>query len=45
MLSRNGMGGGNLMGTIRHTVSPKLWGEVSSASMYTKQRAVIHSIV
>ncbi|PHZ09606.1 DnaJ-domain-containing protein [Rhizopus microsporus ATCC 52813] len=27
MLSRGGMGGGNLMGTIRHTVSPKLSGE------------------
>lgn len=28
MVSRSGMGGGNVMGTIRHTVSPKLWGEV-----------------
>jgi DnaJ family protein C protein 11 len=29
MLSRSGMGGGNLMGTIRHTLSPQLSGEVS----------------
>lgn len=28
MVSRSGMGGGNVLGTIRHTVSPKLWGEV-----------------
>ncbi|KAI8974740.1 hypothetical protein BDB01DRAFT_853779 [Pilobolus umbonatus] len=30
MISRSGMGGGNVMGTIRHTVSPKLWGEISA---------------
>lgn len=29
MVSRSGMGGGNILGTVRHTVSPKLWGEVS----------------
>ncbi|GAA5803597.1 hypothetical protein EDC94DRAFT_610938 [Helicostylum pulchrum] len=30
MVSRSGMGGGNVLGTIRHTVSPKLWGEVTA---------------
>lgn len=30
MLSRGGVGGGNIMGTIRHTFSPKLSGEVST---------------
>ncbi|KAI9261706.1 hypothetical protein BY458DRAFT_251653 [Sporodiniella umbellata] len=30
MLSRSGMGGGNLMGTIRHTVSPQLTGELTA---------------
>jgi hypothetical protein len=29
MVSRSGMGGGNVLGTIRHTVSPKLSGEAS----------------
>lgn len=29
MVTRSGMGGGNVLGTIRHTVSPKLWGEVN----------------
>lgn len=32
MVSRSGMGGGNVLGTVRHTVSPKLWGEVSNES-------------
>ncbi|KAI7865902.1 hypothetical protein BDF14DRAFT_1875404 [Spinellus fusiger] len=27
--TRSGMGGGNLVGTLRHTVSPKLWGQLS----------------
>ncbi|KAJ8651470.1 hypothetical protein O0I10_012969 [Lichtheimia ornata] len=36
MLSRNGMGGGNLMGTIRHTVSPKLWGELSTSFLHPR---------
>ncbi|KAI8084642.1 uncharacterized protein BX664DRAFT_360483 [Halteromyces radiatus] len=30
MVSRTGMGGGNVMGTIRHTVSPKLWCELNA---------------
>ncbi|KAG0744655.1 hypothetical protein G6F57_009539 [Rhizopus arrhizus] len=30
MLSRSGMGGGNLMGTIRHTLSPQLSGELTT---------------
>ncbi|KAI8393501.1 uncharacterized protein BYT42DRAFT_619449 [Radiomyces spectabilis] len=30
MVSRSGLGGGNIMGTIRHTVSPKLWGEFTA---------------
>lgn len=34
MVSRSGMGGGNVLGTIRHTVSPKLWGEVRKKSDY-----------
>ncbi|KAI8890072.1 DnaJ-domain-containing protein [Backusella circina FSU 941] len=30
MVSRSGMGGGNVLGTIRHTVSPKLSGELTA---------------
>ncbi|KAI8344753.1 hypothetical protein BC941DRAFT_409532 [Chlamydoabsidia padenii] len=30
MVSRNGMGGGNISGTIRHTVSPKLFCELNA---------------
>ncbi|KAI8646159.1 hypothetical protein BD408DRAFT_337490 [Parasitella parasitica] len=30
MVSRSGMGGGNVLGTIRHTISPKLWGEITA---------------
>ncbi|CAO3677610.1 unnamed protein product [Rhizopus stolonifer] len=30
MLSRSGSGGGNLMGTIRHTLSPQLSGELTA---------------
>ncbi|KAI8339624.1 hypothetical protein BC941DRAFT_420998 [Chlamydoabsidia padenii] len=30
MASRNGMGGGNIMGTIRHSVSPKLFCELNA---------------
>jgi DnaJ family protein C protein 11 len=29
MVSRGGMGGGNIIGTVRHTVSPRFWVEVS----------------
>lgn len=42
MLSRGGMGGGNLMGTIRHTVSPKLSGEVLKKK--EKERASLKSL-
>ncbi|KAI9473679.1 MAG: hypothetical protein EXX96DRAFT_578912 [Benjaminiella poitrasii] len=33
MVSRTGMGGGNIIGTIRHTVSPKLWGEITATTL------------
>ncbi|KAI9268335.1 hypothetical protein BDA99DRAFT_435537 [Phascolomyces articulosus] len=36
MVSRNGMGGGNIMGTVRHTVSPKLWAEASSTLLHPR---------
>ncbi|KAI9313222.1 hypothetical protein BX666DRAFT_1864679 [Dichotomocladium elegans] len=38
MLSRNGMGGGNLMGTVRHTVSPKL--SVEGSATFLRPRVV-----
>ncbi|KAG9303454.1 hypothetical protein G9A89_013781 [Geosiphon pyriformis] len=28
MMSRNGVGGGNVVGTLRHTFSPKFWAEI-----------------
>lgn len=31
MLSRNGAGGGNIVGTVRHQVSPTLWVEAGSS--------------
>lgn len=31
MLSRNGAGGGNIVGTIRHQYSPRVWLEVGSS--------------
>jgi len=30
-LLRNGIGGGNIVGTLRHSFSPKLWAEVGSS--------------
>ncbi|KAI8390212.1 hypothetical protein BD560DRAFT_380258 [Blakeslea trispora] len=33
MVSRAGMGGGNILGTVRHTVSPKLWGELTATML------------
>ncbi|OZJ06975.1 hypothetical protein BZG36_00249 [Bifiguratus adelaidae] len=33
MLARNGMGGGNVVGTVRHTFSPLMWGEFGMALM------------
>ncbi|RUS29025.1 hypothetical protein BC938DRAFT_481156 [Jimgerdemannia flammicorona] len=33
MLARNGIGGGNLVGTVRHTFSPNLWAEVGTCLM------------
>jgi DnaJ family protein C protein 11 len=37
LLTRDGMGGGNLMGTIRHAYSSSTWGEVSVALLRPKQ--------
>lgn len=36
MASRNGKGGGNVLGTIRHQVSPKLWFEVGSSLLHPR---------
>ncbi|KAL0093828.1 hypothetical protein F4703DRAFT_1831829 [Phycomyces blakesleeanus] len=36
MVTQGGMGGGNLVGTIRHTVSPKLWGEFSATILHPR---------
>ncbi|RUS23257.1 hypothetical protein BC937DRAFT_89727 [Endogone sp. FLAS-F59071] len=33
MLARNGVGGGNVIGTVRHTFSPKLWAEAGTSLM------------
>lgn len=33
MISRNGIGNGNLLGTIRHTFSQKLWAEVRDSAI------------
>ncbi|KAI7847477.1 hypothetical protein BDC45DRAFT_451794 [Circinella umbellata] len=40
MVSRNGMGGGNVMGTVRHTVSPKLWAEATSTLLHPRVLSV-----
>ncbi|CAG8737470.1 10509_t:CDS:2, partial [Ambispora leptoticha] len=31
MISRNGVGGGNVVGTLRHEFSPKFWAEIGSS--------------
>ncbi|KAI8139496.1 hypothetical protein BJV82DRAFT_693841 [Fennellomyces sp. T-0311] len=40
MMSRNGMGGGNVMGTVRHTISPKLSAEATSTFLHPRVLSV-----